>query len=143
MGENVPFQELKPGAFINFDRDNRSGHAAVFMGFIDRWGKIYSKYNSKVIGFKYFSAQGRKTVGQGGYDFRYGVFKSHGCPNTLPGKRDCGIVYSSNQKYFNSGRMWAPKSWQKPQQTLSSQKAKELGMSVIDAQYFNGLTTDD
>lgn len=142
MGESVELQQLKPGSFINFNRENRTGHAVVFMGFIDRWGKIYSYYNTKVIGFKYFSAQGGRGVGEGGYDFRYAVFKQHGCPDTLPGKRDCGIVYSSNQKYFTAGRMWAPKSWKRPQKIYSHQDVESLGVSVFDSQFFNGQTTD-
>ena len=39
MGELIEFEDLKPGSFLNFTRYNGTGHAVVFMAFIDDQGK--------------------------------------------------------------------------------------------------------
>lgn len=113
MGERVPFEKLKPGAFINLNRTTRTGHAVVFLAFIDALGREYATWNSHVIGFKYFSAQGGSAVGAGGLDFRYAVFNRHGSP-AMPYKRDLRVIYSTNQRYLNTGEMWSPPQWRTP-----------------------------
>jgi hypothetical protein len=58
LGEEVQFSEMKPGGFVNLNRSSRTGHAVVFMGFIDKNGNDLPTFNAaKVAGFKYFSAQ--------------------------------------------------------------------------------------
>lgn len=144
MGEFVPFEKLQPGGFVNFNRNNesRSGHAVVFIGFIDVKGNLLTSYSSKVIGFKYFSAQGTSAVGNGGLDFRYAIFDQFGCP-AMPGKRDCQIIYSKNRKYLNTGMMWHPNLWNKTRATLAQKASSDLGETVFNKEYFNGVTTDD
>ena len=113
MGENVPFEQLRPGAFINLNRTTRTGHAVVLMAFIDELGREYERWNPDVIGFKYFSAQGGADIGAGGLDFRYAVFSRHGAP-TMPYKRDLNVIYSTRQRMLNTGEMWTPSRWQAP-----------------------------
>ncbi len=43
-------EELRAGDFINFSRENNTGHNAVFINWIREWNKI--------IGFRYWSSQG-------------------------------------------------------------------------------------
>ena len=113
MGETVPFEQLHPGAFINVNRTNGTGHAVVFLAFIDAAGREYEAWNQDVIGFTYFSAQGGADVGAGGLDFRYAVFSRHGSP-PMPYRRDLNIIYSTNQRLLNTGEMWAPGRWSTP-----------------------------
>jgi hypothetical protein len=62
VGKHVPFSDLTPGSFINLNRQRPnmkpSGHAVVFLAFLDKDGKELSTYSNKVVGFKYFSSQG-------------------------------------------------------------------------------------
>lgn len=141
MGEQTPFAELTPGSFINFNRTNGTGHAATFIDFIDKDGKEYDSYNSQVIGFKYYSAQGKSGVGAGGFDYRYAVFSQFGCPE-LPYKRDCGVIDSTKSTLLNTGRMLLPTRWT-PQAQISLPGAKSQKPSQFDPNYFSGLTTDD
>ncbi|MEZ0227331.1 MAG: hypothetical protein ACAI25_01805 [Planctomycetota bacterium] len=113
MGENVPFEQLHPGAFLNLNRTNRTGHAVVFLAFIDAKGHEFENWNPQVIGFKYFSAQGGSAVGDGGLDFRYAIFSNHGSP-TMPYRRDVNVIYSTDQRILNTGEMWSPGRWGKP-----------------------------
>lgn len=113
MGENVPFEQLRPGAFINLNRTNRTGHAVVFLAFIDALGREHETWTPDVVGFKYFSAQGGGAVGAGGLDFRYAVFSRHGAP-TMPYLRDLNVIYSTDQRYLNTGEMWSPDRWGTP-----------------------------
>jgi hypothetical protein len=62
-----------------------------------------------VIGFKYFSAQG-KGKADAGFAYRYAYFNGT-CPASAPGPRDCGIIRSGNPKLFNAGTMYHPKNW--------------------------------
>ncbi len=58
IGKQIAFSEAKAGDFINFNRTSGTGHAVVFLGYIDAAGKILNEYSTKVVGFRYFSAQG-------------------------------------------------------------------------------------
>ncbi|MGM0597783.1 MAG: thrombospondin type 3 repeat-containing protein [Myxococcota bacterium] len=145
MGINVPFEELIPGSFVNVNRTNGSGHAVVFVSFIDSNGTEYETWNANVIGFKYYSAQGSSTPGVGGMSYRYAVFSDYGCPS-MPGSRDCNIIYSESQHYLNTGVIFHPDYWLNAYYTqLGNQKSAAYSpqVSYFDAEYFNGITTDD
>jgi hypothetical protein len=154
IGELVPFSELQPGSFINLNRDNGTGHSVVFISYIDIKANELPAYDAaKVAGFKYFSAQGKAARGQGGFDYRYAFFSKNGCP-TISYHRDCGLMYSADRKYLNTGVMWHPRDWRRPA-FISAEGAKLMGekqpaeVSAEDLKLsgrpakFNGLTTDD
>lgn len=138
MGETLPFEQLHPGEFLNLNRTTGSGHAVVFLGFIDITGTVYDTWNSDVIGFYYFSSQGGYDVGNGGLDFRYAIFSDYGSP-PMPGKRDVNIIYSTNPHYLNTGRMLHPDLWL-PTFPAPRPFARP---SFFDSSYFTGHTTDD
>ncbi len=142
LGELTPFEKLRPGAFINFNRHKGNGHAVVFMSFIDKNGKEYSTHNPNVIGFKYFSAQGLKDPATAGFDYRYAIFskKEDDCPD-MPYKKDCGIIYSKSRKMFNAGRMWAPANWNAARRDQMATAASTLSLipdTIFNAEYFDG-----
>src|SRR3989339_324103 len=110
MGERRTFENLAPGDFVNINRTTKTGHAVTFIGYIDKAGNVLTKYDSSVVGFKYFSSQGRAEAGKGGLDYRYAVFSVSGCPE-MPYKRDCNVIYSTDQKILNTGTMLSPKFW--------------------------------
>lgn len=143
MGETTLFEKLTPGSFINFNRKKGSGHAVTFIAFIDKDGKEYTTHNPSVIGFKYFSAQGKKDP-DGGLDFRYAVFDGHACPD-MPYKKDCGIMYSKDRRILDSGRMWAPTSWvhKTPDAQIESESGTPLPDTVFDAEHFDGETVEE
>ena len=116
VGKRVKFSELEPGSFVNINRLNRTGHSVVFMGFIDGKGEVLSKYSDKVMGFKYFSSQGKGTTGDAGFAYRYAFFAKDTnnpyCPELPAGKRrDCKIIWSTGQKLLNTGYMLMPSKW--------------------------------
>ena len=146
MGQTVPFSELTPGSLINLNRTTGSGHAVIFLSFIDLQGKEHTTYSSSVVGFKYYSSQGGYDAGKGGLDYRYAVFSTHGSP-TMPYKRDLKVIYSEKQKYLNTGVMYAPKrwrrtSWSKTGSSPAMPPRPEL-WSTFDAKRFDPRTTDD
>ncbi len=116
MGEIVPFEELTPGSFINFNRTTSTGHAVVFLAFIDGDGTEYAAYPDgvTVIGFKYFSSQGGPAVGEGGLDYRYAIFDGYGPPSGLPHGTDIHVIYSTDRQIMNTGRMLHPSRWEMP-----------------------------
>lgn len=138
MGERRTFEELKPGDFVNINRTTKTGHAVTFIGYISKTGKMLKTYGPEVVGFKYFSSQGRKEAGQGGFDYRYAVFSQYGCPE-MPYKRDCNVIYSEKQLYLNTGTMLSPKFWtgEKPQAVVG------MSETTLDRFFFDGVTTDD
>ena len=111
IGDHRPFEALLPGDFIGLNRTNRSGHAVVFLGYLDAAGAPIATYDAaRVVGFKYFSAQGS---GAGsGLGYRWAFFEGK-CPSApIAGKpRDCGIVRSADQRYLNTGYLWHPSQW--------------------------------
>ncbi len=111
MGEHCPFEQLQPGSFINFNRTSGSGHAVVFLGFVDEEGAIFDTYSDDVIGFYYFSAQGSYEVGLGGLDYRYGLFSDALPYPDMPYKRDLNIIRSENQQVLSTGVMLHPAYW--------------------------------
>ncbi len=150
MGERTAFKDLRPGSFININRTNRSGHAVAFIAFIDREGNALPEYDaSKVIGFRYYSSQGKYGRGEGGFGYRDAVFSKHGCPTTLKrNKRDCGVIWSEKQSMFTTGSLLAPAHWdhgaRDARMSLAFAPGEEEDLeTVLDGIKFNGLTTDD
>jgi len=139
MGERAPFENLHPGDFVNINRTNRTGHAVTFIAYIGKTGKILPKYVPEVVGFKYFSSQGRLEAGQGGFDYRYAVFSKFGCPE-MPYKRDCEVVYSTDQKMLTTGTMLSPEFWT---HIIPVSDLETTGETTLNRSFFNGLTTDD
>ena len=137
MGANVPFEELTPGAFLNLNRTTGTGHAVVFLSFIDLGGNESATWHPDVVGFKYFSSQGGLAEGAGGLDFRYAIFSTFGSPE-MPGKRDLNVIYSENQHTLNTGVMWAPDHWT----SRDYQPPPGASASVFDPVYFDGVTSD-
>ena len=139
MGERRTFENLVPGDFVNINRTTRTGHAVTFLGFINQAGKLLPKHDGSVVGFKYFSSQGGREAGQGGFDYRYAVFSKFGCPE-MPYKRDCNVIYSADQLYLNTGTMLSPKFWTG---IMPQASAETAGETVLNRGFFNGITTDD
>ncbi|MEW5905608.1 MAG: hypothetical protein AB1734_02380 [Elusimicrobiota bacterium] len=139
MGERRLFERLRPGDFVNINRTTRTGHAVVFLNYIDVKGRIQPSYNDSVVGFKYFSSQGGRAAGTGGFDYRYAVFSKFGCPE-MPYKRDCDVIYSQRQDYLNTGTMWMPERWTG---VFPSPGPAALKETVLNARFFDGRTTDD
>ncbi len=137
MGTNVPFEDLEPGAFINLNRTTGTGHAVIFLAFIDWVGREHATWSTDVIGFKYFSSQGGLSEGSGGFDFRYAIFEEHGAPE-MPGKRDLHVIYSENPHLLNTGSMWAPDHWAQ----MDYAPPPGAAPSFFDALTFDGVTAD-
>lgn len=135
MGANVPFEELTPGSFLNLNRTTGTGHAVVFLAFIDEAGHEYGFHNYSTVGFKYFSSQGGYDVWAGGLDYRYAIFEDYGSL-TMPYKRDIHIIYSSNQDWLNTGVMYHPSLWKAP--PVGTKWAPRQG--VFNPQNFDGRT---
>lgn len=135
MGEIKTFDSLKPGAFVNINRTNGTGHAVLFIGYIDKQGRLQENMDSNTIGFRYFSSQGTKD--SGGLDYRNAVFSQYGCPE-MDFKRDCNVIFSQDQRYLNTGMMLSPRYWKLPKPTLSPL----LKDTVLDEKYFSGEVTD-
>ncbi len=139
MGEAVVFEDLTPGSFINLNRTTGSGHAVIFLSFIDLLGNESPVWHPDVIGFRYFSSQGGFDVGAGGMDYRYAIFSDHGSPE-MPYRRDINVIYSTNPHYLNTGVMWHPNHWTGPP---SLKAGAPITYSVFDPVYFDGVTVDD
>ncbi len=147
IGENVKFKDLEPGSFININRTTGTGHAVVFLSFIDIKGQDIANYSNKVVGFRYFGAQGKRVKGQGGFSYRHAFFSKHGCPQ-VPYQRDCNVIFSDTQKMLNTGMMLDPADWKKKSLTEEELMAGEPLTAEEAANFhppteFNGLTTDD
>ena len=146
MGQNVPFAELRPGSFINLNRTGGTGHAVVFVAFIDIAGNELATWSDAVVGFRYFSSQGGYEVGSGGLDYRYAVFSQHGAP-VMPYKRDLNVIESDDQLILHTGVMLHPSRWQPSSYGLpvfaTSAAARTERFSRFDAAYFDGATADD
>lgn len=110
MGRQLPFDQLKPGDFINLNRTSGSGHAVVFLGYLDGSGKVLTSFGPNVKGFKYFSAQG-KGKPDAGFAYRYAYFDGTCPPSTAQQVHDCHVIRSKNQALLNSGRMTTPDKW--------------------------------
>lgn len=146
MGMTVPFKELTPGSLINLNRTTGTGHAVIFLSFIDITGTERTTWSSDVVGFKYFSSQGGYATGTGGLDYRYAVFEQYGAP-TMPYKSDIHVIESEDQLYLNTGivyapSLWLPTSWSDPTVNTADIVVYPIVESVFDASYFNGVTLE-
>ena len=144
MGMNVPFERLVPGSVLNLNRTTGTGHAVVFLAYIDEVGNEYETWSEDIIGFKYYSSQGGYDVGSGGMDYRYAIFAEYGCP-TMPYLRDCNISYDEVQYLLNCGVIYHPSQWRPAYYTQLARKKRggTAPVSTFDAAYFNPRTTDD
>lgn len=111
IGEEKTFPHLKPGDFINFNRTNRTGHSAVFLGYLSADRKVSSNYSPAVVGFRYFSAQGAGKP-DAGMAYRNAYFAPD-CPAAQPGElRDCGVIKATNNmQLLDGGTLYAPPAW--------------------------------
>ena len=109
VGEELPFSKLTPGDFINFNR-TKTGHAAMFVSYIDKDNRYTTTYSDSVIGFKYFSAQG-KGKPDAGFEYRDAYFGAGRSPTAGAIVADTGVRKSPNLLILNGGRMWAPSHW--------------------------------
>lgn len=116
IGKLVKFSELQPGAVVNINRTNRSGHAVIFMNYLDKEGGMLKAWSPEVAGFRYFSAQGQGRKPNAGFGFRAAFFEKPGqksCP-VLRDKtmlRDCGVIFSHGQDMLNTGYVLHPSKW--------------------------------
>lgn len=158
IGRQLKFEELQPGDFINFNRENRSGHACVFLGYLDEAGRDVASHGPTVAGFRYFSAQGKNSE-DGGFGYRWAFFAGKG-PSTLPGKRmDRGLIYSSRASLLCCGYMLHPDKWpaavgldaaQPANESLSVKRirrgtatAVQVELPAPDLSRFDGATAGD
>jgi hypothetical protein len=115
IGRHARFSELRPGAFVNVNRLNKSGHAVVFLGYIDGKGNDLAVYGPEVAGFRYFSSQGVDHAPGSGFGYRWAFFNQNGakyCPAIGKGRKvDCGIIYSTDEVMLNTGYMLLPAYW--------------------------------
>ncbi|RCW72411.1 hypothetical protein [Pseudorhodoferax soli] len=143
MGTEREFENLIPGDFVNLNRlKNKSGHAVVFLGYIDRAGVVLPQYGSNVVGFKYFSSQG--SLQKGGFGYRNAYFDNVYCPtNEGPILRDCGVARS--RTYLTAGQMFHPHDWDKSARDKAialERKSPKGPVPPFDFKFFNGVTTD-
>lgn len=122
IGKRVKFSELAPGSFINLNRDRHdrpgkpdekpSGHAVIFLSYVDEKGGDLSSYSERVKGFRYFSAQGSGAGAGLGYRVAFFRTQNYFCPTVSVGiKTDCGVIFSRSQKMLNAGYMLHPTKW--------------------------------
>ncbi len=114
IGKQISFQSLAPGDFINLNRDppshQASGHAVVFLGYLNKDYGDEKTFSSKVAGFKYFSAQGLGKP-DAGFAYRWAFF-GNACPAQKDGMpRDCYVIRSDSQSLLNTGYMLHPDHW--------------------------------
>jgi Thrombospondin type 3 repeat len=138
MGVNVPFENLVPGTMLGINRTTGSGHAVIFISFIDINGTEYTTYNENVVGFRYFSAQGGSTPGYGGLFYKNAIFDGAG---TAPDGWDSNIIRSANQNYLPTGLIyhpdyWLPTIYQK--ESFKKKKGFDPQVSFFDSEYFTG-----
>ncbi|MEX0408005.1 hypothetical protein ABGN05_20305 [Aquibium sp. LZ166] len=121
IGKRVRFSELTPGSFLNINRNRPgkkpTGHAVIFLAYLDAKGNELTTYSDAAVGFKYWSAQGNGTTGDSGYAYRYAFLnklpnQTGYCPQLPGGKKvDCWILNSKSSKYLNMGYMLHPSKW--------------------------------
>lgn len=142
MGMNVPFKELVPGSFINLNRTTGSGHATVFIAFLDASCNEYQTWNDKVVGFKYYSSQ------TGGFDYRYASWSDKTMTCGSGKVRDSKVIHNeTSQTYLNTGIIYHPKYWMKTSLVqgiapLAAPEANGEELRFNGAKY-NGVIIDD
>lgn len=110
VGEEVAFSALKPGDFVNLNRSTGSGHATVFISYIDRNNTHSTTYSNDVLGFQYFSAQG-KGKPDAGFAYRDAYFVGNAPPQTAGRPRDSNVLKPTTRLWLDCGRMWMPSAW--------------------------------
>ena len=79
-------------------------------------------------------------------DYRWAVFSDYGCP-TMPGPRDCNVIWSSGQYLLNTGVIYHPShvrpAFYNQLDTLTDTFTATSKVSSFDPHYFDGVTTDD
>lgn len=111
IGEKVPFYSLRQGDLLAFSR-RKTGHAVVFLGYIDSNGAVLSAYDkNKVVGFRYMSSQGDGLPDPySGIGYRNAYFLGANAPGKCSRMiEDCGVI--NNDAYLNGGRLWSPERW--------------------------------
>lgn len=111
IGEEVPFNALQAGDLLAFSR-KKTGHAVVFLGYLDAAGKPVAAYDAKrVAGFRYLSAQGSALQPpHAGVGYRNAYFAGSSAPlGCNKRQEDCGVLRVS--AYLNGGRLWTPDRW--------------------------------
>lgn len=155
IGRQLAFEDLQPGDFVNFNRENGSGHACVFLGYLDAAGRDVSTHGPAVVGFRYFSAQGKGSA-EGGLGYRLAFFAGKG-PTSLPGKRlDRGIIYSKKPSLLCCGYMIHPDRWpavvgldRGAAESVavgrgpSARRSREVELPLPDLSRFSGETVGD
>jgi hypothetical protein len=136
MGNELSFDRLKPGDFVNLNRTGGSGHAVVFMGYLDSTGNAVAQFGPIVKGFRYFSAQGKGRP-DAGFAFRNAYF-SGTCPSGGMTPRDCNLIRSANPALLNVGRASAPSNWKVAEalarlRTLSSRAIEDASPGISRA----------
>jgi hypothetical protein len=149
LGRSLAFKDMFPGAFLNFNRTNKTGHAVVFLGFIDKNGDDLANYSDAVAGFRYFSSQG-KDKPDGGLGYRFAFFSNAGCPNIAQDKkRDCGVIRSEKNGYLAGGYVSIPTNWDREKANsaiLTNNEMTDPALTAegsFDGSFFTGVTTDD
>lgn len=162
VGHHAKFSELKPGAFVNVNRLNKSGHAVVFLGYIDQQGRDLPVHGPSVAGFRYFSAQGKPYSKGSGFGYRWAFFNQKGKPFCPKLERDrlidCGIISRADQVYLNTGYMLHPDNWDASYRDESLKKITEriyiqnyskgptdlpLPSALTRAEFMDALNTTD
>jgi hypothetical protein len=116
IGAENSFAALRPGDFVTFNRKT-SGHSVVFLGYLNGDGDVVPSYTDSVVGFKYFSAQGRGKP-DAGFAYRWAFFEGS-CPMLDASRpRDCGVIRSSDRRMFDTGYMFTPDKWRSYAQTV-------------------------
>src|SRR5262249_1385277 len=139
-GLELSFDKLEAGDFITMNRTGGSGHTAVFLAYLDNAYLEHASYSDTVVGFKYFSAQG-KGSSDAGFAYRWAFF-SPNCPRAPAGrKRDCGIIRSASQTMLNTGCMLHPSVWSVHPPT-DHERGADIELEPSDLSRYDGITTD-
>jgi hypothetical protein len=153
VGARARFTDLTPGSFINLNRNipgrRPTGHAVVFLGYIDPQGNDLPAHGPNVAGFKYFSAQGQGLAPPvSGFGYRHAFFmrdRQLYCPRLGGGRiADCGVTLSLDQRYLNTGYMLAPERWDMARRdaNLAALRQRLLGQTRSRGPSFLGLNGD-
>jgi hypothetical protein len=110
VGRQKDFSELNSGDVVNINRSNGTGHCVIFMNYLNARRESVSAYSDAVVGFRYFSAQGKGRP-DGGFGYRYAFF--NGKAPRPRGRDDDEFIMpqTTNQVLLNVGEMLHPRSW--------------------------------
>lgn len=130
MGEVCKFEELTSGGFVNFNRSGGSGHATLFLSYLDADGRSLTSYSDAVAGFRYISSQG--TAINGGIDYASAFFEGR-CPTApIAGRKDCRVMRA--EKWLNCGHMYLPSFWNRDRATsgIQTQTLSQRDEHLVD-----------